>query len=387
MLASCNRCEPGEASKDAAPPPVVSTREIVDAAPPPEASVTTVDAGPIDAGPSACRLAYGPAEQPFRGPAALVATATELQLVANDSGKPKIYAVPLGAPTPAKPASFVGMRWPPCEVAGRWAYCQGPGGIVNRSAIDGEGLVQVAKSRPGTRIAAAAIGSQHSVVAFLDSRRTTEGEVLQAFAVLDHGEALRLSEEGAGATTVQLVPRGDGAIAAYLDTRTSMVPVHARPISANGEKLAFGADAVVFVGGAPERGVDFALATTKKDAFALLPISHESTDFGMAAIPIHDPPKTDVAAVWSMYPNGLDPAPIAATGAWIARVRPRERAPGSPRILELGRLDDAGAFTTLGAIADGRHVTDIAMTTDKDGALWILYGDTNATFLERRVCP
>jgi hypothetical protein len=388
MVASCNHCEPAEAPKDAAPSATVSAAPVEDAAPRArDASVATpVDAGPIDAGSSACRLAYGPAEQTFRGPAALVVTTTELRLVANDSGKPKIYSVPLGAQTPPKPTSFVGMRWPPCEVAGKWAYCPGPGGIVNRSTIEGEALAAVAKSRPGTRIAAGAVGPQHSVVAFLDSKRTSEGELLQAFVVLDHGEVERLSEEGAGATTVQIVPRGDGALAAYLDTRTSMVPVHARPIGANGDKLALGADAVVFVGGAPDRGIDFTIAATKKDAFVLLPIAHESADFGMAAIPLHDPPKTDVSAVWSMYPNGLDPAPIAAAGSFVARVRPREREPGSPRILELGRIDEAGAFTSFGAIADGRRITDIAMATDKDG-VWILYGDTGATFLERRVCP
>ena len=43
-----------------------------------------------DAGTSACRLVYGPAEQPFRGPAALTVVGRELRLVANDAGKPRI---------------------------------------------------------------------------------------------------------------------------------------------------------------------------------------------------------------------------------------------------------------------------------------------------------
>jgi hypothetical protein len=169
-----------------------------------------------------------------------------------------------------------------------------------------------------------------------------------------------------------------------------MVPVHARHVGVgrgSGDKLALGADAVIFVGGAPERGIDFALGLGKKELFALVPMARETTDFGMAAVPVHDPPRTDVPAVWSPYPNGLDPAPIAAAGDFVARVRPREREPGSPRILELGRLDAAGAFTSLGAVADGRRITDVAMAVDKDGAVWLLYGDANATFLERRVCP
>src|SRR5690348_1909785 len=37
-----------------------------------------------DAGTSTCRLVYGPAEQPFRGPAAMMIVGQELRLVAND---------------------------------------------------------------------------------------------------------------------------------------------------------------------------------------------------------------------------------------------------------------------------------------------------------------
>jgi len=389
MVASCKQCDaPPSPVREASAPSATLSAE----PPPPrvvrEAGTTsTFDAGSIDAGASACKLAYGPAEQPFRGPAAMIVKPTELRLVANDAGKPKVFGIPNGAATPPKPATFVGMRWPPCEIAGRFAYCQAPGGIILRTPLDGGESKQIAESRSGTQIAAAALGPNHTMVAFFDMKHTTEGERLQAFTVLDEGDVERLSEEGAGATALHLAPRGDGAIAIYLDSRTSMVPVHARSVSLKGEKLALGADTVVFVGGAPERGIDFAIAGTEKtEHFVLLPMSHETSDFGMAAIPVHDPPKTDVPAVWSLYPNGLDPAPIAWGGGFVARVRPRESEVGSPRILELGRLDDKGAFTSLGAIADARRVTDIAMAGDKDG-VWILYGDSNATFLEKRICP
>jgi hypothetical protein len=249
------------------------------------------------------------------------------------------------------------------------------------------------KSRPGTRIAAASLGPEHAVVATIDSRHTTEGERLQAFATLDDHESVRLSDDGAGATVLRLVPRGPaGAVALYLDSRTSMVPVHARPISLQGSDLSLGTDAVVHVAGPPERAVDFAVSGAHGSLFVLLPIGSGSADFGVAAIPITDPPKQDVAPIWSMYPNGLDPAPIGATveaqdDAWVARVRPTEHAAGSPRILELGRLDRAGTFQSLGAMASGASITDIALARDEFGAVWILYGDAKATWLERRVCP
>jgi hypothetical protein len=368
-----------------------------------EASTTEAEnAG--DAGASPCRLVYGPAEQPFRGPAALSVVGKELHIVLNESGKPRVSVVPIapvakGAPpvVPPKPRSFTGVRWPPCEVAGRFVYCQGPGGSIVRSTLgpdgrgDGEGKVVVAKSRSGARIAAASLGQDHSVVAFLDMRRTTEGDMLQAFIALDERDPVRLSDDGAGATTLRFLQRGDRPVAVYLDTRTAMVPIHARPVWLDGGNLALGNDAVIFVGGPPERGIDLTVAPVGPKGFALVPMPRETMDFGMAALPIDDPPREDVAAVWSRYPNGLDPAPIAATAAhdgksaFVARVRPRDQEPGSPRILELGRLDATGAFRSLGEIADGKAVTDIAIIDDGAG-VWILYGNPTSTWLERRVC-
>ncbi len=416
VTASCDRCSGGSdaGTKDAAevspsvsasaPSPGDERDAAVAVAPSTDAaaSASASDAAPPDAGPSACRLAYGPAEQPFRGPAALVTSGNELKLIANDGGRPKVYPVPLAAPPPAsaplpappRPSSFVAMRWPPCEIAGRWAYCQAFGGIVYRTTLGANDTKQIAKSAPSTRISASSLGPEHAVVATLDSRRTPEGVMLQAFITLDDGETTRLSDDGAGATVLRLVPRGDRAVALYLDARMAMLPVHARPMSLRGKDLVLADDAVIFVGGPPERGIDLTGAMAGKSLFALIATARETSDFGMATIPVAEEPKHDVQALWSPYPNGLDPAPMAATihgtgdgPAWVARVRPSERAAGSPRMLELGRLDAAGAFTSLGAVATDKRITEVAIAADSFGAVWILYGDANATWLERRVCP
>jgi hypothetical protein len=354
-----------------------------------------------DAGPSPCRRVYGPTAPPFRGPAALVMTDAALELVANDDGKPRVHRVPVTAPPaqavvppPAEPE--LAARWPACAVAGRRAYCQAPGGAIYRTTLGASDAKEIARSRSGTSIAAAPLGAERGVVAYLQSHATSEGETLEAFATVDEGAPVRLSAEGAGATLVKLVPRGSAAVAVYLDARAAMLPVHARPVSSGGGPggLSLGEDAVLFLGGPPERGIDFAVAGAGRRLFALVPMAREITDFGMAVIPVGDPPKDDVAASWSFYPNGLDPAPIAATlalgetgRAWVARVRPREQEPTSPRVLELGRLDAQGAFESLGAIADGSRIRDLALAVDRFGAVWILYGNAHLTWLERRVCP
>ncbi len=359
-----------------------------------------------DGGASACRIAYGPAELPFWGAAALVTTKNELLVVTNDAGKPRVHAVPLAPPPPpgAPPVSppralaFEAMRGPPCEIAGKWAYCPGPGGLVQRTTLGASDTKTVAKSRAGTRIAAAPLGEGHALLAVLDTRKTTEGDTMHAFVALDDHEPVRLSEDGAGATSVRLVPRGAGIVAVYIDARSAMLPVHARTLTlaltgGKHDAVAIGSDAVVFIGGPPERAVDFALAGAGRALFALVPIPKETVTFGMAAIPIEDPPKDDVQAIWSGYPNGLDPAPIAATTsigetgtAWVARVRPKDAPPASPRVVEVGKLDARGRFITFGTVAEGRAVAHVAIATDVFGTLWLVYGDRSGSWLERLVC-
>lgn len=406
-LASCKGCDeappartdasvPLPVTSASSSPRVIEDAGIADAAPEEDARAFSPELA--DGGTSACRLAYGPAEQAFRGPASILVMPGEIRLVTNDSGKPRLYPVPIPTGTqavmPPRPLSFVGMRWPACEVAGSFVYCQGPGGMIYRSSLHGGEAKPIVKSRPGTRIAAAAVGPEHAVVAYLDLRHTTEGDMLQAFAVLDEGDPVKISDDGAGATTVRFLPRGETPVALTLDARTAMVPVHARPVGRKPDgTIALSPDTVVFVGGAPERGIDFTAVTAGAKGFALVPLPKDSLDFGMASLPVEDPPKEDVPATWSPYPNGIDPAPIAAApardgkGAWVARVRPRAKDPGAWRVIELGRLDPAGGFTSLGEIARGKGVTDMSIAADASGGVWILYGDTSVTWLERRVCP
>lgn len=390
---------PVRRTADAAAPADAGHAE--DASAPADAGVRGVTAQARDAGASSCRIAYGPAELPFWGAAALVASASELRVVVNDGGKPRIHTVPITPPPPASApvptgapsTSFEAMRGPPCDVAGKWVYCPGPGGVVSRTTLGASDTKPVAKARAGTRISAAALGEGHAVVATLDVRRTSEGETMQAFVTLDDKEPVRLSDDGAGATSVRLLARGGSAVAVYMDARAAMLPVHARTVSLRGDALGLASDAVVFIGGPPERGIDFTLAGGGKSLFALVPMPKESATFGMATIAIEDPPKDDVGASWSLYPNGLDPAPIAATtrasdtgATWVARVRPKEAAVGSPRVLELGKLDGAGAFTAVGTVAEGRTVAHVAIAQDAHGAIWVVYGDRSGSFLERLVC-
>lgn len=373
-------CETKAPAVDASappPPPLVSS---VSAPPAARDAGPVVVAAPVDAGPSACRVVFPPTEQSFVGAATVLSDGT---MIGNDAGRARVW-------TPTSPKSPVATsKWPPCAVAGKRIFCLAPTGTLTRTTMTGADAKTIAKARPNTSIGAAAIGD-HTIVAWLESHKTTEGEQLQAFAAMDDEAPMRLSDEGAGATTVRLIEQGTHATAVYLDTRSAMVPIHARTIAVEGGKLVPKSDLVLHIAGPPERGIDFALGAAGPKLFVLLPNAKDTADFGVAAFPLADPPAPDVDPVWSMYPNGLDPAPIAATRegkiAHVVRVRPAERAPSSPRMTELGSLDEHGVFTSLGTIAEGKRVTDVSIAEGENG-IWILYGDGKTSWLERRICP
>jgi hypothetical protein len=119
-------------------------------------------------------------------------------------------------------------------------------------------------------------------------------------------------------------------------------------------------------------------------------MAKDARDFGMLVVRVDDPPRVDEPAVWSLYPNGLDPAPIAvAIGAgrtWIARVRPQSAGPASVSELELGELFGNGVFAARDVVPTRGHISDVAMAFDPLGGLWVAWADSSGGWLERLQC-
>jgi hypothetical protein len=337
---------------------------------------------------------YGPVQQPFVGDVTLAPSDTGVLLVTHKQGVATVTRVVDGdATAPAvADAGLPRTTSPACEVAGPFAFCMDPGGGIHRRGLDAEGRdVVVARARPGSTFAAEVVEPGRAVVAYLAERRTTEGIVSEAYAALDETPPLRLSDEGSGATHVALARRGSAVVALLLDGRVAMTPVHARSLALAEGKLAAGDDAVIFVGGGAETSTRGTLGTSANGAtFALVPIAGE-TGFGLAAVRVDDPPRIEEPTTWSLYPNGLDPAPVAATRGVspirVARVRPLEARPDAPRGLELGKLDEAGAFVSYGLVGSRGRVAGASLAVDRAGMLWLAYTDRAGTWLERRACP
>jgi hypothetical protein len=413
LLPACSR------KIDATVPPAASDkppRGPLDAAPPEASSPDSASLKPsdasvdapapsssFDAGVNACRLVYGPVQQNWIGDAALLATDTDIELITHKAGLPSVTRLPL---PPVDPPSIGKVASPetehehvsphPCAVGGTEIFCMDAQGAITRTPHTGGVGTVIAKGRPGSRLAAATVAGSHGLVAYLAERKTPEMILSEAFASVDGAPPVRISEEGSGATVVALAPRGAGVVALLLDGRAAMTPVHARTIGLASGKLELGSDEVVFVGGGAERQTSGVLASGRAASsgsapvFALVPVAGEA-GFGMAAIHLGDPPVTEEKTLWSMYPNGLDPAPLAATlGASpirIARVRPVEARADAPRGVELGKLDDKGTFTPYGMISTTGRVASLEVALDAAKTLWIYYTDASGSWLERRVCP
>ena len=387
--------KPSATTPSAAPSATIATiATIATSAAPPKPTL------PGDAGASSCRILYGPALQAWRGPAAIHAGKDALDVVFNEDGKPHALSVPIApldakfaaSPPPSAPATIASASYPPCAFGASFVFCASKAGDVSRSPRAGGAAKIVGAARSGTRIDAATIGGDHALMAYLASRKTTEGWTSEAWAVVDESPPVRISEDGSGATALDLAPRGKTVVAMMLDARSALTPVHARVLTF-ADKLDIGKDAVVFVGGPPERHTASTIATPAGSGagWVLLPIAKDIATFGMAAIHVDEPPKVDSPVVWSTYPNGIDPAPMAATQGrspmYVARVRPVAPEPGAAKGLEIGRLGDDGAFTSYGFVSATGAVTDVAIDVDAAGGVWLAYGDAAGTWLERRACP
>jgi hypothetical protein len=389
---------PAPASASASPLPSTS------AVPSASASASTPSpafATAADGGASACHLIRGPIELPVRSPAVLAVHGESLDVVLNSDGKPRIssYATPSIPASPAPPAPAVreaaeggaATGYPvACTLSADRVFCADRTGAVHRTTRDGNAERLIASSRTGSRIAGATLGGSHTALGYLASRQTSEGWVSEAWLAVDDDPPVRLSEDGSGATSLAFASFKTSVVALTVDARSALTALHVRPVGYEG-RVVLGEDAVVFVGGPGDRRTAGAITLSATGTgWALLPIAKDIGSFGMAVVRLDEPARVDEPMTWSMYPNGIDPAPVAAVTeggvTWVARVRPQGSEVGSTRLLEMGNVTPDGAFVARDVVASASKMTDVALAVDAHGALWVAWVDGSGTWLERLVC-
>ncbi len=356
---------------------------------------------PSDASSGLCRAVRGPVELPIHAPSRVVVRGERVDVLQDDDGRPHVVSftagpfpasAPVSLPPAREPAEGVvakGLRLQ-CAIAGELAFCPDRSGAIHRAGLAGDGDRIVASGRVGTQVAAGALGGVHTALAYLASRKTTEGWVSEAWLAVDDDPPVRLSEDGSGATAVDLAARGASLFALTIDARAALTAMHVRPVVyERGARL--GDDAVVFVGGPGDRQTEGTLALPPAGAgWALLPIARDISDFGLAVVRVDDPPRVDEPTAWSMYPNGLDPAPVAvawrSAGMWVARVRPQTSEPGSARVLELGDVGADGAFVAHDTVATADSPSELSLAVGPHGDLWLAWLDASGSWVERLAC-
>ncbi|HEX3342929.1 MAG TPA: hypothetical protein VHS09_00100 [Polyangiaceae bacterium] len=353
-----------------------------------------------DAGAGACRVVRGPVGLPVRSPAALAVRGDTIDVILNLDGKPRTTSFPAPPLVAAGASATPAAREPAdgavpgygvaCVVVGDRVFCADRSGGVHRTTLEGSGDRLVASSRSGSRIAGALLAGSHAALGYLASRQTSEGWVSEAWLAVDDDVPVRLSEDGSGATSLMLASRKTSVVALAVDARAALTALHARHVTFEGHPV-LGEDAVVFVGGPGDHRTAAALALPSSGpGWALLPIAKDIGTFGMALVRVDEPPRVDEPVVWSMYPNGLDPASVATSlegpRTWVARVRPEVADPGSAKVLEMGSVTPEGTFVSKGVLATAGKLTDVALAGDAHGALWVAWVDPAGSWLERVVC-
>lgn len=205
---------------------------------------------------------------------------------------------------------------------------------------------------------------------------------------VEGGGILDLSPEGSGASSVTLVPVGEGqVIAMWLDARQAMTPVHARRFEVREKTTAIAADEVVFVGGPPEGYPELSAIRAGGSAAGLLPLA---TDKGFA---LHD-----ILVNWQGkikvgtldYPNGMDIAPVAGATACgeaiIVYARPEAKEPGAPQVLELATVGANGSIDVEEVAAYPGHVLELSAAAANENTVWAVYTANAKSFALRIRC-
>jgi hypothetical protein len=262
-------------------------------------------------------------------------------------------------------------------IAGQDAYWISDGKLLRRRIAPGEAVpleVLATDARTGTRVSVVEGGSDEgarpTAVGYITRPKKEDGP-LRAKLWVDGGKSLALTPEGSSTNGITLVASKTGLIALAVQARMAMTPLHARRIRFEGRNAIAGDDLVVWVGGGVHPLTELTvLASGEKNLWGFIPHERSITEFGVAQLDIGLTPDMDTPTQWILYPNGIDPAPIATGHVCgepaVVYAAPEMAAPNAPQELILRTVTDPPRSAT---IANGKAFFSVSMASLDSGAL------------------
>lgn len=223
-------------------------------------------------------------------------------------------------------------------------------------------------ARSGARVSALRVGKR-DLVAFVAE---SDGRTL-SYLWASTGELVPLTPDVGAATSVTLVENGTTPLALTLEGRTGMSPVHAQLLRVAPQRVNVPAEQVLWVAPGSEPLTELSAVTTGQgSALALLATARNVTDFGLGHFVVEADLEPVRSVHWLAYPNGIDPAPVAAAtlcGApYVFFARPSDARPRSPQELRAARVED-GKIGLGEVIARSRAFNDISVAARAQGAV------------------
>lgn len=393
-LAELARLERERKARKAAAPAASGT------APTPEPAPST-SAPPRQRTPPSRNAPFVLDEPVTLGPAS-PATATPLGALVNDK-EGTLFVARLGALPPGSAAGKTPIASLPAG-AGPFSFGRGPSlfqgaaywishGSLVRRKVSGTGEpgpleILARDAHDGTRVAVpipagpAPAAKIPPTVAYV-LKPAGDGAPLVARLWVEGAEPALLTAEGNSTHSVGLVRTDDGVLAVSVQARMAITPVHARRIRFPSGKPLLGEDVVVWVGGGIQSLTEMALLPGPSGAlWGFLPHERSIREFGLARLDIGMSPDMDTATTWMLYPNGIDPAPVAAASVcgvpMVLYAAPEDERAGAEQELALrdGRSDDAEVYS----LATESVIYFVSVSEIPAGALvvWVTDGATRA---------
>lgn len=206
--------------------------------------------------------------------------------------------------------------------------------------------------------------------------KAKDGNRLIARLWVESKQILTLSPEGSAATSVALSQDGTKVVALVLEGRSSMSPVHMRTLNVRGKIPLLSEDQVVWVGPPAQPLTELSSLTDGKKTFSLIPLERDVTTFGLAQFAVDSSTDTVRDVSWDIYPNGIDPAPVAASEVCgrpaVLHARPSTAKPRTPQELRLAFMQDR-RLEPYQVVARSRAFSNVSLAAFRGGAVitWV----------------